>query len=420
MDDDACTFRRKRKGGLRQRLAASEAAEKKRKVTVKSELVEHLVEQWSLGLISPQEVQKQSEKSCKDFRNAGCQAPEDLAKMASLGGSGNSPQNMSRDLFHFAEPRTIIAKSFMCHLPFKDGKRHAQALLLPHEHFSNLYHNFPRVWSKSILPDDSDISSFWKDAKSHPSMKQHPLLRDPDRNWMQKCVPLGLHGDGVPTSGVGKIWCKMMTSWSWCSLVGGGTGAEHQHYIYSVPDNMTTQETFNQFGQIMRWSCTALYKGNWPASDHEGNPWPKGSVNWKKANEPLADGYRGILFAVQGDLEYLSYSLQLPRWSRLDRPCTICKATGGSHEHTWLDFRPDAAWTKLLWDPVEWSNSESASRSPLFKTPGLSCQSVSYDYLHCKQPNSISCLFHFLALLRSILCGLAMLQCASLYTRYSS
>ena len=89
------------------------------------------MEQWSLGLISPQEVQKQSEKSCKDFRNAGCQAPEDLAKMASLGGSGNSPQNMSRDLFHFAEPRTIIAKSFMCHLPFKDGKRHAQALLLP-------------------------------------------------------------------------------------------------------------------------------------------------------------------------------------------------------------------------------------------------------------------------------------------------
>lgn len=99
----------------------------------------------------------------------------------------------------------------------------------------------------------------------------------------------------------------------------------------------------------MRWSFTTFYKDIWPASDYEGNSWPKGSINWKKANELLADGYTGILFAIQGDLEYLSYSLGLPRWNRLDRPYTICKATGGSHEYIWLDFRPDAAWTNFFY-----------------------------------------------------------------------
>ena len=36
----------------------------------------------------------------------------------------------------------------------------------------------------------------------------------------EKCIPLAIHGDGTPVTGVGKAWSKQYDVWSWCSLLG--------------------------------------------------------------------------------------------------------------------------------------------------------------------------------------------------------
>ena len=61
-------------------------------------------------------------------------------------------------------------------------------------------------------------------------------------------------------------------------------------------------------------------------------------MNYAKAGTLLAGGFKAILFAIEGDLDYLPATLGLPRWSRKDSPCCLCKCSGEG----WQDFRPVA------------------------------------------------------------------------------
>jgi hypothetical protein len=41
--------------------------------------------------------------------------------------------------------------------------------------------------------------------------------------WSANFLPLSLHGDGVPVTGVGKSWSKGVESYSWASSLSEGT-----------------------------------------------------------------------------------------------------------------------------------------------------------------------------------------------------
>ena len=76
--------KRRRRGGLRQRLAADESSQ----VPTTSYLGESLLEKWAWGSMSPQEVQELAAKAVLDFKSAKATPPADLQFLAALGASG--------------------------------------------------------------------------------------------------------------------------------------------------------------------------------------------------------------------------------------------------------------------------------------------------------------------------------------------
>ena len=89
-------------------------------------------------------------------------------------------------------------------------------------------------------------------------MQGHPVKSRP--GWKSKAVPIAFHGDGVPVTGIGKIWSKTMTMFHFTSLLSQGHSKEVMFWIWSVFDRLrvkgdsTGEGTLETFFRILRWS----------------------------------------------------------------------------------------------------------------------------------------------------------------------
>ena len=104
-----------------------------------------------------------------------------------------------------------------------------QWAIWPHEMFASLYHDYPDEWSKRILPDRSLIPKFWTAIQNHPILNGHPVKRV--AGWFHRCIPISVHGDGVPVTGVGKSWGKMADVFHWTSCLATGSTLDICFYI---------------------------------------------------------------------------------------------------------------------------------------------------------------------------------------------
>ena len=77
------------RGGQRQRLQALENDPSQPKIPKESSLAHLLMEKWSWGEISPQEVQILAKAATNDFEKVGSTPPTDLSYLAQLGTSGS-------------------------------------------------------------------------------------------------------------------------------------------------------------------------------------------------------------------------------------------------------------------------------------------------------------------------------------------
>ena len=103
----------------------------------------------------------------------------------------------------------------------------------------------------------------------------------------------------------------------------------------------------------------------------------------KRALTPLAGGYRGALWSLLGDLDYLAKILALPKSTLEKGPCCLCRCRGKG-PNTWMDFRDSAPWRDLQWSAVAWRAWPDRSPCPLFKEPGFSPWVIALDWMHCK------------------------------------
>ncbi len=95
--------------------------------------------------------------------------------------------------------------------------------------------------------------------------RTHPVRHRRDRN---RIVPLALHGDGTPCSGVGKSWGRMMDFWTFSSLVAWSGFSEFVRFlVYCIQAPLRRKETLPPVFRKMAWSFDALQKGEWPAVD---------------------------------------------------------------------------------------------------------------------------------------------------------
>ena len=169
--------KKRRRGGIKQRLGAAE--DDAGNHAAKSLLVAFLVEQFAWGHFSPQLVQKIAALACADFDKAREQEElmEDLRRLAQIGSRGAWANNAHRDIMAFTtgvNPPEPCAVSMPFKAPLGDRM---QSVLLPHEMFASLYHNYPDAWTKYIVPDTATLGLFWAAMQHHPQMAGHPLLQ---------------------------------------------------------------------------------------------------------------------------------------------------------------------------------------------------------------------------------------------------
>jgi len=93
-------------------------------------------------------------------------------------------------------------------------------------------------------------------------------------DWDTTTIPFAVHGDGVPVTGIGKVWSRVMTNYSFYSLLGHGYTGSMLLWIWGFFDKLKvgdqTNGTLFEFYTVLKWSFAALASGKWPSENHRG------------------------------------------------------------------------------------------------------------------------------------------------------
>ena len=158
-----------------------------------------------------------------------------------------------------------------------------------------------------------------------------------------------------------------------------------QMQVWAYFDETMGPSTLADFWQIASCSFEWLQKGVFPDVDHLGDKFEPNTENGQRAGQYLADGYAGLLWSLQGDLEYFTSILKLPHYSSKSGPCSLCRRTGDASPMTWKDCRLTAPWISSQWKPHDLHMWEKKSACPFFQLlPGLSAVAISFDFMHSK------------------------------------
>ena len=165
------------------------------------------------GHSPPQLLQKVMSLAAEDMRNhaAGTLDMGHVDKLAGLSTGGIYPNNIWRDLKRLL-PQPKLPKLHFMWLPMQHNVlgRFCRnvPMLLPHELFASIYNNYPEMWRKIVYGSQQTCQKFWNSVSESPHFKQHPVRFR--HNFATLCIPLKLHGDGTPVTGLGKSWGKLM------------------------------------------------------------------------------------------------------------------------------------------------------------------------------------------------------------------
>lgn len=105
--------------------------------------------------------------------------------------------------------------------------------------------------------------------------------------------------------------------------------------------------------QEIVWSFKTIFTGLHPICDSSGVPFPQGSPQQARAGQPLAGGFRGVLWTIRGDLDFFANALHLEHFHS-NRPCFLCKADWEGVP--WTDPRPQAAWRSTVYTKEAWKD----------------------------------------------------------------
>ena len=260
---------KKRKGGLRQRLQ-----EQRDERADTSELAAYLVEECLWGSMSPQQVQRIAALALRDaekVKETG-ELPEELVILGRLGTGGLYPNKMWADLTRQLAPSVKLPQPMLVKIPCRAGLD-TLPIMLPHELLASIYEANPAVWVQVVKPSDSRAEEFWRSVQGHPGLEASPLLSRPD--YQRLCLPLSVHGDAVPITGLGKAWCQQLTDLSFMSLLGLGSVKELLFYMGGFWEKLRVMSndmtgTAHKFLAVLAWSFRILWEGVWPSADFSG------------------------------------------------------------------------------------------------------------------------------------------------------
>lgn len=165
------------------------------------------------GQVSPQLLRTIMEFFGKDLDNHKLGTPDTdpIRKFAAMGTSGRYPKTIRRD-FKALLPDPKLPKLHDVLLPMVHNVlgmfRRNVLMILPHELSTAIYRHYPDIWTNIIYGSREHCKQFWHSVRRGQHFLQHPVRIRQD--FETKCVPLKLHGDGTPVTGLGKSWGKLV------------------------------------------------------------------------------------------------------------------------------------------------------------------------------------------------------------------
>lgn len=319
---------------------------------------------------------------------------QDLDLVASLGAEGKYPNNINKELMaklggiNISEPLQVDMPMLTRSKEFRIQNH--QKLLLPHTVFSDLYNNYPAAWRDRVLPSTAKLNEFWREMEDSPALANHPVKQIP--NWQSRAIPISIHTDAVPVTGVGKTWGKSVDVYSWCSLLGRGSTLEFNFYIWSIFSKlvctMNLFSTKKKFWRIFVWSLQTLLDGRWPTHDWNGNLLTD-PISILRAGTPLAgrlgEHFVAVVWLIRGDLDAFNKEYMLPNSGRNDHPCCFCPGNASAFMNA-FEFREGLCkWLPKIYTKANWIYSQFCKHL-LFTTTalGVTILHVSADWMHNK------------------------------------
>jgi hypothetical protein len=357
------------RGHLQRASAASRASEPA--AGGDSALSTSFLLKWCYGHRSAHEVNRDA----IDAWNAGARGGY-LRQLANLGARGTNPQNCARDLVDLV--RSVLGLAiipvYVALIPLfvtkslaEDAKAQPElcpcGFILPHIWLWFLFtHHRAQFFMRFVGCVEAKarerISTFWGNV--HAADPRRGPLFDAV-NFVTHCIPIGLHGDGVPCTRKDSLDVTTLFS-----LLGVGTTSEVICYLWSFFGKCKVGEmtlldfplwaaglTMDSGAQVILWSLQALETGLHPTHDHRGEllttePWVS------LAGRAICDGYFGYLLQFRADADFLYNSLGLPgHWSS-NHPCHSCSCDKVPNSPTnYLTFGPDASWPETIFLDME-------------------------------------------------------------------
>ena len=260
------------RGGAQQRLKRRRVADAAAKPKVPSLLARFLVRMVACGTYSPQQVQKISELASRDFQKATEEEADlpELTKLSEIGDHGRRPQDCHSDLM-----RSLMPSPFHPHhvaWPFKAKTArgwnvNGTEVLCPHEIFATVYHSYPNQFQRAFLPSAEALHAYWEEMDTNPFYTNHGVKDIP--NYRNTVIPISMHGDGVPVTGLGKSWSKSMEIISICGTLcaqgvtafGLATNFIMWVCFEAAMSEVEGADTMARFWRILTWSLRWLYEG---------------------------------------------------------------------------------------------------------------------------------------------------------------
>lgn len=360
--------------------------------STRSTLASVLMEKWCWGDASAPFLQEVAAAAQKDGA-----VGEDLEVLANLGMRGQYPGNCHAELAqklkagHVSEALAYIY-TYMFRPP-RSLARVAIPFLLPHVMFAVLYKYHPAAFLERMCGGAfANIGAFWRAMDRHPMYQNHPIKKRADHQ--ARCIPLSVHADAVPVSGVGRSWGKSLEIYSWNSMLSTGATVLTLFLICMYFPKLQVKEPEKDVAKAMsrklRWSLHWLFVGKWPERDEFDKPWGQGSPEALNAGKLLADGYYATLWVIRGDLDEMAKGFGL-RHPSSRQPCNCCKAD--SSGVPWTEAHPSSSkWLSTIWKDSEWLG-QHPDRHPLFRLPGVSISAYVPDVMHCMHLGTYQYLF---------------------------
>ena len=353
-----------------------------------SKLVDVLVEFWGWRSISANMLQDIANAACEDFRawvptDLRLQPPPKWEQLAKLGGHGQHPNNVRRDLLRACPVTECVPRAVLINVPCKTTKMNLASLpidtnipiMLPSVVLETLWRYHPNLFSKFIGPG---LPKFWGTIKDgDPRLWMNPMTRIAD--WQQKFIPLILHGDGVRFTMRGNnLLCVqfaglLSVGFSWLDI----------WHIVNFPkscrtyatDHGPSNDTWQRIWAFIHHDLAACFHGVHPLLDPDGAEWPEASLNRAYAGQPLCGGMRAIVWTIASDYEFAVNELGFPHWNK-PQPCGWCPCTKADVQ----DARLDAPWKLELYEP----HREPFVVSPhvVWRLPGISRFTYMGDWQH--------------------------------------